>query len=157
MTRRVWISGFVLVVVGVLAMVLFVFPPLFPRTTPLDELTYYLLGLVPLLGVTLMTGGAVMLALAAAAGLTGRPLVVGHSTPLLLAGIGAVVLAAIISAVLGSLMMSGAPAVVGMVLSHTGGVLQMVGSALLACWLTGRLIDPSSSPVAPPLAPAARP
>ena len=30
-------------------------------------------------------------------------------------------------------------------LSHVGGVLQMIGAAMVAVWLTGRLSDPGSA------------
>lgn len=156
MTRKVWITGLALVVVGVLAMVVLARPPMVPRVTPMDQLALVLLGLVPVLGLVCATVGAVMLALALAGSLLGRPLVTGHRShlhlPLLLAGLGAVVLAEVVGAVVSVVLMSGPPLSLILAVSHVGGVLQMAGSALLAIWLTGRL---SASPAPRVQAPAA--
>lgn len=138
MSRKVWVTGLVLVVVGVAAMVLVARPPLVPRLTPMDELAYVLLGLVPAVGLVCATVGAVMLALALTGSLLGRPVVTASPAPLALVGLGAVVAAEVVGAVVGFLASSW-PMTPVLLLSHAGGILQMVGSALLALWLTGRL------------------
>lgn len=140
MSRKVWVTGLGLVVVGVAAGVLLARPPMIPRVTPMDELTYVLLGMVPTVGLVCATVGAVMLALALTANLLGRPLVTTAPAPLALAGLGAVVLAQVVNVLVGLLAMSW-PMTALLVVSHVAGVLQMAGSALLALWLTGRLID----------------
>ena len=87
---------------------------------------------------------AVMLALAVAIRYTGHPPVRGYPVVLLMTGLGAVVLAEIVRAVLGGLVLgdalgSGPSVPVLMGVAHLGGVLQMAGATLLALWLTGRI------------------
>lgn len=152
MARKVWLTGLGLVVVGVLLVVLLGRPPLTPRLTPLDELTFVLLGLVPVLGLVCATVGSVMLGLAAAARIADRPLPSAYPASLLVAGLGAVALAEVVRAVTGVLVDPGLPVAVLVALSHVGGVLQMIGAAMVAVWLTGRLSDPGSARPAQPLA-----
>lgn len=151
MTRKVWITGLALVVVGVLAMVLLARPPMVRRMTPVDELGYVLLGLVPAVGLVCATVGAVMVALAVAAGIVDRPLPTEHPRPLLLTGLGVVVLAEVVSVAVGLVAGSGTSMTLLLTTSHLGGILQLVGSALLALWLSGRLVTPAPARRSRPL------
>lgn len=143
MTRKVWITGLVLVGVGILAVVLLARPPMVQRMTPMDDLVRALLGLVPVVGSVCATVGAVMIALVVAARIVDRPLPTDHPMSLLLAGLGVVVLGAVISVGVGLFAMSGTPLTLLLTVAHLGRILELVGSVLLALWLAGRLVAPA--------------
>lgn len=163
MERRVALTGVTLVVVGVVLQVL-VSPP-YPSGLldpgPLTWLVTFGLQVLPTIFIVAVIVGSLLLALAAVWRITGTA-----ATPEPAAGLLGGGLVLILVAAAGDYLMYSSPALyetmrsmpyrLYMGLSTVLTVVQVIGCALLAFWLTGRLGAPARTP-AEPRATASRP
>lgn len=147
MGRRIALVGALLVASGMAVLTAFVVPPMTAPVTPMDRGLTFLLGLVPMAASSVLATGAVLLALALAAAVTGHLPAPGRPTLLLWAGLGAWVLAVLVEGVFVPSMMGGSTTVgylrSGLVLSQLSFVLQLGAAVLVALWVVA-LVAPDA-------------
>lgn len=137
MARRVAIAGSILVAVGVALLAETQPPPQIAPSLPIDRAVNVGLGTLPLLGIVCTWVGGITVGLALVMKITHRLVVAEHPRGLLWAGLGAIVLRALLE--LGALSVVGPSPTLQLVIVLGAAVIQIVGAVLVAFWLTGRI------------------
>lgn len=142
MGRKIALVGALLVASGIVVLNAFVVPPMVDPFTPMGRGVNYLLWFAPMVASLVMATGAVMLALAVLVALTGWLPVRELPRSVLLWGVGAWVLSALVeTVVLRATLGAGMPGFgrAGLVLGQLSLVLQLGAATLLALWSVGLL------------------